>query len=119
MIAALLEKVVTADTEIGVVLFADREQALEIARLDPVVRVGKEDVVALGVLNAEIARRGQAAVGLVKDADVVCAASLLVTDRTAAVGRAVVDQDDLKVAVSLAEHGVHRLGQILPRIVNR
>ena len=100
-------------------LLADGDKSLQIARLQPVVGVGKDDEIALGVLDTKIARGGQPAVGLVEHTDFLGARRLFVADGGAAVRGAVVHKDHLKVAAGLAQHGIYRFRQILPRVVHR
>ena len=70
-------------------------------RLYPVVRVQKEDILSPGGIQTRVAGSGYAAVGLVDKAKPGVLGSSLCAQRGAAVLRAIVDEDSLKVGQSL------------------
>lgn len=78
-----------------------------------VVAVEEEDVVAARLFQAGVAGPAEADVlGQVQHPHPLVALRVLVEDRTAAVGRAVVDGDHLEVGVGLSEHRVDALVQV-------
>ena len=88
---------------------------------DVVVTVDEDQVLALRRLDADVARLAHAAVRLVDGADAFrVRRGIAVTDRAAlAVGRAVVDEDDLIVGEILRQCGVDALGQVVLDVVDR
>ena len=88
---------------------------------DVVVTVDEDQVLALRRLNADVARLAHTAVRLVDGADALrVRRGIAVADRAAlAVGRAVVDEDDLVVFKILRQHGVDALGQVVLDVVDR
>ena len=86
-----------------------------------VVTVDEDQILALRGLDADVARLAHAAVRLVDGADALrVRRSIAVADRAAlAVGRAVVDEDDLVVFKILRQHGVDALGQVVLDVVDR
>ena len=87
-------------------------------RLHPVVAVQEQDPVARRPVDADVARRAQAAVLLVDDGQPSVPACLLVAQLARAVRRAVVDHDDLKVAVGLRDDAVQRLPEVGQHVVD-
>ena len=71
-----------------------------------VVGVEKDKILPDGARNGIAARRHQPAVFLVKDADAGILRGVLVADRAAVVGGAVVHQQQLKVLTGLPENGI-------------
>ena len=109
---------VAADRQVGPRLLPDGHQLFQIIQFHPVVGVGEDDIVALRVVDAEVAGGGQAAVGLMEHPDVVPALGLPVAHVLAAVGGAVVHDDDFIIPVGLAQQAVHGLGEIFARVVH-
>ncbi len=93
-------------------------QILEMCFTHLVVAVGEGYPLATGVVEAEVAGGGDAAVGLVENADAGVTGSIFVADGGAAVGGAVVDEQQLKVGVGLRQYRVDAPPQILFGIVD-
>ena len=86
---------------------------------DPVVAVHKLQVLAPGLLHAQVPRVGHAAVFLVDHPYPPVLPGIAVADGRGAVGGAVVHQQQLKVRIFLAQDAVHAPAQIFLRIVHR
>lgn len=82
---------------------------LDKLRLDKVVRVDKTKVFAGGFLDAEVASRRSAAIGLVIGFDLLVLLGELPDDLETFVGRAVVDEDDFEIVISLREDRINGL----------
>ena len=98
---------------------AGRKLAVDLAAAEHVVAVDKVDEFALCRFEPRVARGGRAAVCLVDDAYAGVEGSELVAQVGAAVGRTVVDKDDVIIAEGLVKHGADTFFQIFFRVVNR
>ena len=91
----------------------------DVGRVHIVIAVDKGDGRARHRVQAGVACRAQAAVALVYHLDAVVAGGVLVTQRAAGVGAAVVHEDDLQVVVRLLEHRVNASCKILLHVIDR
>jgi hypothetical protein len=111
-----------ADHDVRAVLTGGGVQTLERVALQPVVVVGEVDVLALGQVEADVARLARpAGVRDVLDPHVPVAPGQLVQARGRAVGRAVVDEDQLEVlrGQRLPEQGGDQIVDVGARVVDR
>ncbi len=82
-----------------------------------IVAVDEGDVVAGGVANAGVAGAGRTAVFLVDDADAIV--DELLADFDAAIGRGIINNNDLEIAIGLCEDGLDRCSDILLNAMHR
>ena len=87
-------------------------------RRQHVVGVQEREVLAGHVLDAGVARRAEAAVGPLHDADALVVVGVAPRDLEARVGRAVVDDQDLEVAVRLAYQRRQALVEVVLDVVD-
>ena len=89
--------------------------ARELAGMPPIVLIEKSDQLAAGRVDARVARRGRAAIGLSNDAHPTAAGG---QDRRALVRRSVVHRDDLDRRVLLREDALERVAQVGGAVVD-
>ena len=119
-LAVLLHVLDRAEGHIGVVLLAGVVQRLQKARQYDIVGVDEGIVAALGVINARIARSGQALVLLVNDPHALVPGSVFIADLGAAVGGAIVDEQHLDGHIDLlGQDALDALFQIRLGVVDR
>ena len=107
ILAAVVDLAPGTDGDVGPAVREQRQQIRDRVRGDVVVVVHEEDVVARGVRDAVVARVGETSVGLVQGADARVLFGPGVAERGAAVGRAVVHEQDLEPLVALADQALH------------
>jgi hypothetical protein len=107
-----------AGREVRAGLVERADEQLVGARRDDVVGVHEGDELAAGVLDAGVARGAQAAVLLAYDPEARVARGELLGERRAGVGRAVVDEDRLEVAVGLPGERVQAGRQVALDVVD-
>lgn len=95
-----------------VLLLGAAAHVLKSIRVKEVIRLEDRDVLAAGHLKALVHRVAIAAVGLVYDLEAGVAIDIGVDDVERAVGRAVVDADDLDVLEGLHACGLQALVQV-------
>ena len=106
-LAVFADRVELEHHQIGVVVAHRRHRTFNEIALDHVIGIDEVDIVASGLRQSDIARIGQAAIGLVDHADPLIPRRPRIAHRRAAVGRPVVDEQDLKIAVRLADQSLH------------
>lgn len=109
----------TADGEVELVLITEAVEGVDHFWLDGIVGVDKGDPFAGGNLEAGIARGGEALIRLMDDFDAVIFLSEDVTERSAHIGRAVVDEDDLEIRVDLPADRLDATLEDFRNVVNR
>ena len=95
------------------------EQRLKHRRLNHVIGVHKADPLSAGHVETGVARIGQAAICLVDDAHATVKRRVLVAYLRAAIERAVVNKDDLKIGMRLGKNAIHTIAQIGFDLVDR
>ena len=113
----VVELVEVAHRHLGVLAQGRLKQRGEHARVHRVVGVHEADPLPARHVEPGVAGVGQPPVGLVDDPHAPVAGRELVADGGAAVGRAVVHQDDLEVLVGLREDGLHARPQVRLHLV--
>jgi hypothetical protein len=94
-------------------------EPLEGIERQPVVAVHEREELAAGRLHARVARVPEAAVGLPHEPQARVALGMALGDRRAAVGRPVVDDDDLEVAERLPRQRPQAVVEIGLDVVDR
>ena len=95
-----------------------RKHAFVHSRVDPVVRLDDGNPLAAGHLQASVARGAIALVGLVDHNHARIACLELAQDRERAILRAIVQADDLKLAVRLGKNAFQALDEVLLHVAH-
>ena len=98
---------IAAHSHIAIVPLHQLMQAADMVGIHIIVRVGKGDKFSSRRGKSGISGGGNAPIGSVKDGDPSVRNGQFIAELFCAVGRAVVHQNDLDVAVGLAQQGIH------------
>ena len=87
--------------------------------MDKIVSVDEQEVFTLGLINTKIARGGHAAVFLMENPNAIIGRSQLFAKLGGAIGRTVVNEDNLEVRHCLRLNRLHATGHMPPSVVHR
>lgn len=96
-----------ANDKVGAVLLLGLDEVLDGVWFQQVVRIGEEDEIAGGGVQANVARRRRTAVFAVQHPDAGIPRSPGITHFGAAVGAAVIHQQYFQVGTALPHHTAH------------
>jgi hypothetical protein len=92
---------------------------LEKVLLNPVVTVNESQPLAIGILYSDISRRTDTSILFMEYADAAVLFGISITELTASILAAVIDQQEFKVRKTLAQYTVETTGKMLFRIIYR
>ena len=100
------------------IIFADGIQKCFVEiRIHQVVRIHKADVIPAGIVQPNVQSGGRAAVFLVEHPDARVGFGKLSTQLAAAVGAAILHQQQLKVRKALGQNAAHRAGDVILGVI--
>ncbi len=115
---ALIEQAMRQSDDIGLRLLGAGKRALDELGLAPIVAVEEVQVLALRGVHACVTRGGGTGVFLRDDAHAGIGRGKLFHDGDGAVGRAIIDADELDVAIRLRKKALQTLAHMLLAVVH-
>ena len=114
-----VDPAVVRDDEVAGSLLRALDKQARCVRIEPVVAVGKLQILAVGGADGEVARGRNAAVRFFQHRDAPVRARVHVADGEAHIITAIVDEEDLEVFIPLAQDAADAVGEMGGGVVYR